>query len=204
MRLKLCALGVAALLGMQARTTLATIVFSPLQTNMTALGLDNSTVEASESVPAGSAGYQQTGNSAGGNPNEASDSGGTATPGDQAIVEHYQATDFPASSFFDVFVEISIPPGPLGSFQTQIINPSGTTQQIGDAGFFLSPTEIPLDQLNETNYPDSSFTPIPSLDEFLGNGQTDSANVILPEPAALTLLACFGGLGLRRPKSKTH
>jgi hypothetical protein len=179
----------------------AVVVFAPLQTNLTALGLDNSTVEASENVPAGS--YESTGTGAGGNSSEISDAGGTATPGDQAIVEHYQTTDFPATSFFDVFVELSIPPGPLGSFQTQIINPTGEAQTISGAGFFLSPTEIPLDQLNETNYPDSMFTPIPSLNESLGAGGTDSADVVLPEPAALSILI-IGALAIPGRRSSSR
>jgi hypothetical protein len=185
--------------GVLPQNARAVVVFAPLQTNMTALGLDNSTIEASENVVPGS--YETTGTGAGGNLSESSDAGGTATPGDQVIVEHYQTTDFPATSFFDVFVELSVPPGPIGSFQTQIINPTGDAQTISGAGFLLSDTMIPLDQLNETNYPDSMFTPIPGLNESLGAGLTDSATVIFPEPTTLGLLLASTLTLLRRHRN---
>lgn len=142
------------------------------------------------SLQVGSTSEQSTGQGIG-NSNENSDAGGasSATMGDQSIIVHNQSSDFPAMSFFDIFTEIQIPNGSLGSMTIGVDNESGQSQSISDAGFMLSPTYIPLDDLNPTNYPDSMFTPIPSLSESDPNTQTDSANVTLPEPATVGLMA---------------
>ena len=192
--------GVVTFAGFGGNLAQASPIFAPLQTNLTALD-PLSHVVGTESESGNS--YGQTGTGARSNSNEISDSAGTASPGDQAVVVHYQTTDFPANSFFDVFVELSIPPGPLGQLQIGLNNSTGTAQNVSDSGYFLSPTLIPLDQLNENNYPDSSFTPIPGLTESLGSPGTDSAAVSLPEPSTIGLIA-LGGLLLPRRSRGTN
>jgi hypothetical protein len=141
--------------------------------------------------------YTFTGSGSG----ETSDAGGTAVAGDAAAIVHYQTTDFPASSFFDIFCEVSVPPSTqFGAIKVQLTNDSAQTQTISNAGYFISPTEIPLDNLNPTNYPPSDFNPITGLDtSSQGASQVDSATVTLPEPAsALTIAAAAFFLTRRR------
>jgi hypothetical protein len=67
-------------------------------------------------------------------------------------------------------------------------------------GYFLSPTEIPLDQLNSTDLPDSMFMPIPGFTngERINEGSTiDSSDIDVPEPGSL-MLAGVGAMILAR------
>jgi hypothetical protein len=146
--------------------------------------------------------YTLVGTGFGGNSSEVCLAGGTATSGDAAVIVHYQSTDFPATSFFDVFVEVSIPTTtPLGGVKIQLTNDSTQTQTISNAGYFFTPTEIPLDNLNPTNDPPSDFTTIPGLDTTTqGASQVDSATV-LPEPASALTLAAAALFLIRRRRA---
>jgi hypothetical protein len=69
-----------------------------------------------------------------------------------------------------------------------------------NVGFQFSNTEIPLDDLNLTDYPPSSFTPVPGISDDTPLSSPDYSspiNVPLPEPGCLTLLGAgamfFGG-----------
>jgi hypothetical protein len=89
-----------------------------------------------------------------------------------------------------------------------LTNPTGTSETLSDAGYQLSPTLIPLDNLNfgtdpPPGYPGSPFTPTPQLD-----GATVSPGgslTMTPEPSMLLpLAACaglFGFVGWRRKQS---
>jgi hypothetical protein len=74
---------------------------------------------------------------------------------------------------------------------------------LSDAGFFISPTQIPLDQLNAADLPptDPRFQPIPGIPDgtVLAPGQA-SATLAVPEPpsAALLSLGVLALLGVRR------
>jgi hypothetical protein len=201
-------LGLAALasLAFHSSAARAGVVFAPLQTNLTALGpisnvlgTESESTDPTDPSNPSKSNYQTTGSGVG-DPNELSDAAGSATPGDQAIVVHYQTTDFPATSFFDVFVELSIPPGPLGSAQIGLTNPTANGQTVSNPGFLLSPTEIPLDNLNESDFPNSMFTPLPSLSETIPSAGSESTSVALPEPAALGFLAVGTAFMFRRRK----
>ncbi len=78
-----------------------------------------------------------------------------------------------------------------------ISNNTGNTEIISNAGYYLSDTMIPLDQLNAL--PSNDFTAAPSLD---GTYQPNSSQSLTqtPEPASLAMLgaAAAGMLLLRR------
>ncbi|MGC8559204.1 MAG: PEP-CTERM sorting domain-containing protein [Phycisphaerae bacterium] len=79
-------------------------------------------------------------------------------------------------------------------YLTLISNNTGNTEIISNAGYFMSTTEIPLDQLNAL--PSNDFTAAPSLDgTYLPNSSSPT-----PEPASLAMLgvAAAGMLLLRR------
>jgi hypothetical protein len=82
-------------------------------------------------------------------------------------------------------------------YLTAISNNTGNTEIISNAGYFVSDTLIPLDQLN--SLPANDFTAVPSLD---GTYQPNSSQSLAqtPEPASLAMLgvAAAGMLLLRR------
>lgn len=90
------------------------------------------------------------------------------------------------------WLEVPIIPGQPPTFQ--LTNNNGTPLTLSNVGFMISPTQIPLDQLNFTadpppGSPGSTFTPLPSLDGMtLAPGTTINASVV-PEPAAVLGLA---------------
>ncbi|MHB1767989.1 MAG: PEP-CTERM sorting domain-containing protein [Phycisphaerae bacterium] len=72
-------------------------------------------------------------------------------------------------------------------------NYTSASEQLSNAGYMLSSTQIPLDQLN--TLPSSDFTALPlTYDKTLAPGASESY-AIVPEPAALALLG-FGGAAL--------
>jgi len=89
-----------------------------------------------------------------------------------------------------------LPYGPGLTPSIMLTNPNGDTLNFSNFGYMISPTEIPLDQLNfgtepPTGQSGSMFTPLPSPGSLAPNA-SESAN--LPEPA--TGLIALGGLGL--------
>lgn len=75
-------------------------------------------------------------------------------------------------------------------------NYTATSEQLTNAGYMLSPSEIPLDELNFTSLPPGGFTPLPlTYDTTLPSGGSETYNVPTPEPAALALMA-LGGTAL--------
>ena len=77
-----------------------------------------------------------------------------------------------------------------------VSNSESSPITLSDAGFFISDTLIPLDQLNATDLPPSSFpfTPFPGLDTTIGAGGSVSG-LVTPEPSSLALWG-LGGVGL--------
>ncbi len=96
--------------------------------------------------------------------------------------------------------EYLILPGQPNTWQIEIANPTPDDETLANVGYYLSPTQIPLDDLNPSSlpppdFPGSPFIPLPSLDgTTLGPGQ--SITVTVPEPSALALTAAGAGLGL--------
>jgi hypothetical protein len=92
-----------------------------------------------------------------------------------------------------------------------LTNYTGSSETLSNVGFQLSPTLIPLDNLNYNDYPppgspNSPFTPLPSADgQSLSGGDGmggagGSFTASLPEPSSLLLLATgiFGTIGCFR------
>ncbi len=96
------------------------------------------------------------------------------------------------------YAEFSFTPGTDPTI-TVTNDPAGP-ELIPDIGYFISPTQIPLDNLNfgsepPAGFPGSPFIPLPSLDgTTLQNGNSDSFLLPLPTPASGNLAAL--GLGL--------
>jgi hypothetical protein len=89
--------------------------------------------------------------------------------------------------------------------QTLFTNDTTDSITLSNAKFFLSDTQIPLDQLNGDflTPPGSSFQPVPSFDTTLApNASTSSTE--LPEPASLTfVVVAFATLMRPRRRSAT-
>ena len=104
----------------------------------------------------------------------------------------------PFYSFFDVFVDINstgswfeVPVTPNGdTVQFQLQNYTGVSETLSDAGYFLSPTLIPLDDLNQTllpptGSPGSPFIPLPGLDtSSLPADTSEQGDVRTPDAGA--------------------
>ena len=88
----------------------------------------------------------------------------------------------PALSFFDIFVEITpqvgasvgewfeVPYQGQASPQLDFVNGQSSSVTLSDAGYYFSPTQIPLDQLNSSDLqplPGSYTAPIGSGDSLL-------------------------------------
>lgn len=75
-------------------------------------------------------------------------------------------------------------------------NNTTNSETLSSAGFFISPTLIPLDQLNAADLPAANFTALPStLDGTLSAGNSLSYTIPTPEPAALAFFG-FGVIAL--------
>lgn len=108
----------------------------------------------------------------------------------------------PFTSFFDVYFQVGsvgewyeLPYTPGYSTQIRVQDTNGVPQTLSNAGFFLSNTEIPLDQLNNpADYPlpgspSSPYTPLPSLDNSLtANGCELSSSLSVPDQASTSAL----------------
>ncbi len=107
---------------------------------------------------------------------------------------HFQAAlagGSPAGEWFEL-------PYTAGSPVPQITLTAGDQGiTLSNVGYFLSPTQIPLDNLNLNDYPapGSQNSPFTSLPEYQGSmilGGGDKA-ITLPEPGSLVLVV-LGGL----------
>jgi hypothetical protein len=97
--------------------------------------------------------------------------------------------DFPARSFFDIFVEIDLPaPAP----KVKVQNNSQGTDNIPDAGFRYFPSFIPLEQLNMSNMPPGSFNSVPSLDGAYAPMQSQTTT--LGDPGGMGYLVLYGSI----------
>ncbi len=100
-----------------------------------------------------------------------------------------------------------------------LTNYTSSVETLSDAGYYLSPTQIPLDDLNfgsnpPPGYPGSPFTPLPNLDGQTlgaGNGIGGAGGSIttqgLPEPSSIIsmatgLLIAAGYFGRKRIASR--
>ena len=87
-----------------------------------------------------------------------------------------------------------VPFNPANS-EITISNNESSPITLSNVGYLISPTEIPLDQLNATDLLPSSFLSLPSLDgAVVPSGGSTTASVA-PEPATLALWT-LGGVGL--------
>jgi len=176
------------------------IADSPTESSVQITDTSNNSLGAVDILPAQ---YTPTGSGIG-NSNEISEGGGTATPGDSAVIIHYQTTDSPALSFFDVFVEVSVPTSPPNATyigNIQITNDTDQPQSISSWSFYISPTEIPLAQLDFNDLPASSFTGVPPIIDNpppVPGGQTESETITTPEPSTIAMLMAGSLLLLRR------
>jgi hypothetical protein len=102
-------------------------------------------------------------------------------PGDDYAV---LAADVTTSSNGTVEDDWLIPYDPSdGLPEVSILNELSEPITLSNVGFQLSPTEIPLDDLNFNN-----DTPLPSLNGTLGAG-ANSTTIDLPEPSSFMLTA---------------
>ena len=130
--------------------------------------------------------------------------------------------DFPAQSFFDVFVDIQVGNGPVvGQWEEVQVPPSGppiveitdntgSSETLSNVGFFLSPTLIPLEDLNNFDIPPGSngypgTNPLPQYDGTrIGPGHSES--ISLPDESPTFALLSLAAIGLlvfqRRLQSK--
>ena len=91
------------------------------------------------------------------------------------------------------WAEFPVPTNAMGTPYFE--NDAGVPLILSNVGYQISPTLIPLEQLNPTDEPPSSFTPIPGADGVLQVGQSFTS----PEPGTLALLgAAAVGLALYR------
>jgi hypothetical protein len=116
------------------------------------------------------------------------------------------SADVPSTdNFAAVFADITDSSGTFGEEWLIPYDPNGSTTQfsmindtdesftISNAGFQLSPTQIPLDQLNDQSLP-NNFAPLTGLDtEQLSADGGVSSVVSLPEPSSLWLVAIAAG-----------
>ena len=85
-----------------------------------------------------------------------------------------------------------------GGYKSSFVGSTGFDVTLSDAVFFVSPTEIPLDNLNTNDYPPTSpfFQPIPGIPdgtELMSGGSIAGPSV--PEPATWVMMV-LGFLGL--------
>lgn len=92
----------------------------------------------------------------------------------------------------------------------EISNNTGDTLTLSDIGYYLSPTQIPLDQLNLTDLPPSDFTqPLNTSGQngstlnLAPNSSTNFVDLPAPEPAALLLCAAGCGILLLRRRQRS-
>ena len=82
-----------------------------------------------------------------------------------------------------------------GSYSLSFLASDGGVQ-LSDASYFVSPTQIPLESLNENYYPstDPQWQPIPSVPTGTTIESGGSLSALAPEPESLALLvpALFG------------
>jgi hypothetical protein len=97
--------------------------------------------------------------------------------------------DFPARSFFDIFVEIDLP---TTTPKVKAQNNSQGTDNIPDAGFQYFPSLVPLEQLNMNSLPPGSFNPLLSLDGVYAPMQSQTTT--LPDPAGMGYLVVYGSI----------
>jgi hypothetical protein len=124
-----------------------------------------------------------------------------------ALLLFRPATASAQNSFFDVFADITPQGGsPVGAWfevpytpgttpSLYIQNFAGTQETLSNVGFLLSPTEIPLDNLNFDSYPESSYTPLPQYDGSSISPQS-SEDISAPDQSSTMTLFSLAGAGI--------
>jgi hypothetical protein len=125
------------------------------------------------------------------------------------LIVGLQATDTSNGNTNTFFEEFSVPKAP--AYAVTIGDGTGDDSGLlSRAGYFLSPTQIPLDDLNFNDYPPagtsgSMFTPVPGLDgKTVSAGNGISFNAPVPEPGFLSALGAAGALVLGRLRRRNN
>ena len=112
-----------------------------------------------------------------------------------------------ALHYLTIFIAATTPGGPsVGQWIEIPYHPSvpqvtltagQTPVDLSNAGYFLSPTQIPLDDLNTNNYP-APGSPFSSLPEYQGSMINGGGNltITLPEPGSLAICLAGGVVAL--------
>jgi hypothetical protein len=86
-----------------------------------------------------------------------------------------------------------------GGYKSSFVGSTGFDVTLSDALFFVSPTEIPLDNLNTNDYPPTSpmFQPIPGIPDgtVLDSGSSIAGPSVPESSTWAMLLLGFAGLG---------
>jgi hypothetical protein len=94
--------------------------------------------------------------------------------------------------------------------QVEITNddtPEGGSLYANNFGYLLSPTLIPLDDLNATDYPPSMFTPVPGItngEQVSPDSTIESSDISVPEPGSLALVGGAGTFVAMRRRRKVN
>ncbi len=136
-------------------------------------------------------------------PSEAPFAAEQGSGGPDYLIVGLEATDQSTGNSDSFFEEFDVPAA--SEYAVTINNGAGDdTGNLSDAGYFLSDTLIPLDQLNYGSNPPpgdfgSPFIPLPGLDgTTLPGGDGIGFDASVPEPASLTILGAGALVLIRR------
>jgi len=142
-------------------------------------------------------------------PSDAPFAGEEGSGGPGYLITCLEATDQSNGNSNSFCEEFDVPAAP--EYEVTIDNGAGDDSGLlSDAGFFISESYIPLDQLNFGFEPPpfsagSHFIPLPGLDgQTLQGGDGIGFDVTVPEPTSLPLLGAAGALALIRRRRKSY